>query len=224
MYKRQDLTTGTVTRISTDSAGSQANGASEVTSISSDGRYVTFHSAATNLVSGDTNGVRDSFIKDVLTGQTRRISTNNSGGDISSGNQLHSVISADGRYATFLDSDNGVAYLRDLGVAGIQQMAGMVVSNRASAVTTFNTAQRYQDDLLEYRSHLGSVSSRINTYMNFLTSTTMNYTAAESRITDADVAQEAAEAVRSKILQQSAASLLSQANQAPALALRLLNQ
>ena len=40
------------------------NGASLNPSVSADGRYVAFESAATNLVVGDTNGVRDIFVVD----------------------------------------------------------------------------------------------------------------------------------------------------------------
>jgi flagellin len=46
--------------------------------------------------------------------------------------------------------------------------------------------------------------------------------AAESRIRDVDVAAESAELTRLSILQQAGASVLAQANQAPALALSLL--
>jgi flagellin len=49
-----------------------------------------------------------------------------------------------------------------------------------------------------------------------------NFLAAESRIRDVDVAAESAELTRLSILQQAGASVLAQANQAPALALSLL--
>ncbi|MBC8328391.1 MAG: hypothetical protein H8E31_06550 [Planctomycetes bacterium] len=52
------------TRISLDSAGSQANGASALASISADGRFIAFSSDATGLVSDDENGVEDVFIRD----------------------------------------------------------------------------------------------------------------------------------------------------------------
>jgi flagellin len=46
--------------------------------------------------------------------------------------------------------------------------------------------------------------------------------AAESRISDVDVAQETSALIRTQILQQAAASILAQANQQPQLALSLL--
>lgn len=56
---RQD---GTTTRVSVSAAGVQGNGASYEPAISADGRFVAFHSDATNLVAGDTNGAPDVFV------------------------------------------------------------------------------------------------------------------------------------------------------------------
>jgi Tol biopolymer transport system component len=52
--------------------GSEANNGSDRPSLSADGRFVAFESDASNLVSGDTNGVRDIFVFDRATGQTTR--------------------------------------------------------------------------------------------------------------------------------------------------------
>ena len=51
-----DRQTGTTERVSVATGGSQATGGSFTPAISADGRFVAFHSDATNLVSGDTNG------------------------------------------------------------------------------------------------------------------------------------------------------------------------
>lgn len=51
-------------RVSLSTAGAQANGNSWETSITYDGRWVVFSSDASNLVSGDTNGTRDIFVRD----------------------------------------------------------------------------------------------------------------------------------------------------------------
>jgi Tol biopolymer transport system component len=67
-----DRTTGKVTKRIVASDGAQPNGDSESPSFSPDGRYVTFRSAATNLVPGDTNGAGDVFIADSLTGKVLR--------------------------------------------------------------------------------------------------------------------------------------------------------
>jgi Tol biopolymer transport system component len=87
-------------RVSVDSAGAQATGSSDKTSISADGRYVAFESAASNLVSGDTNGLTDVFVHDRQSGATERMSVNSAGAQ---GNNvsLDPSISADGRYVAF---------------------------------------------------------------------------------------------------------------------------
>jgi Tol biopolymer transport system component len=96
----RDRQTGTTTRVSKSSAGVEGDGHSSNPSISSDGRYVTFESMATNLVSGDTNGKRDIFVRDRQTGTTYLVSRNSAGveGD---GQSYNPSISADGGYVTF---------------------------------------------------------------------------------------------------------------------------
>ena len=96
----KDTLTGTTTRVSTDSSGSQGNWSSRDPSISSDGRYVAFTSDSLNLVAGDTNGEPDIFVKDTLTGTTRRVSTDSSGLH-SNGYSMTPSISSDGRYVAF---------------------------------------------------------------------------------------------------------------------------
>jgi Tol biopolymer transport system component len=59
-----DRQTRTTERVSVDSAGTQGNSNSDRPSISADGRFVAFGSAASNLVPGDTNGQYDVFVHD----------------------------------------------------------------------------------------------------------------------------------------------------------------
>ena len=73
----KDLQTGNITRVSTSSSGAQANAGSGNGKISADGRYVTFESDASNLVAHDTNNNKDIFRKDLVTGETIRLSTTN---------------------------------------------------------------------------------------------------------------------------------------------------
>ncbi|MCB2188665.1 MAG: hypothetical protein KQJ78_19780 [Deltaproteobacteria bacterium] len=98
-----DRLTGETTRVSVDSTGLEADSGSYAPSISADGRYVAFHSAATNLVTGDTNGWFDIFVHDRQTGQTTRVSLDSTGlqGD---GDSSNPVISADGRFVAFESS------------------------------------------------------------------------------------------------------------------------
>ncbi|MBB3020518.1 Tol biopolymer transport system component [Microvirga lupini] len=99
----KDLFTGAVARLSTSKAGEGGNGASRSAQISPDGRYVLFESSASNLVSGDDNGNADVFLKDVLTGEIRRISTDISGAE-GNGYSYQARFSADGRSVVFTSS------------------------------------------------------------------------------------------------------------------------
>jgi Tol biopolymer transport system component len=99
----KDTVTGVTTRVSTDSAGVQGNDEVYGPSISSDGRYVAFQSEASNLVPGDTNGLWDVFVKDTVTGATRRVSTDSSGAQ-SDGFSERPSISENGRYVAFISN------------------------------------------------------------------------------------------------------------------------
>ena len=96
----KDTSNGIITRISTDTAGSQANGASRAPAISPDGQYVVFESDASNLVPGDTNGATDVFVKHVWTGALTRVSVSSAGAQ-ANGSSDRGVISADGQKVTF---------------------------------------------------------------------------------------------------------------------------
>jgi Tol biopolymer transport system component len=96
-----DMLTGTTTRVSVDSAGTQGDGNSGGSSISADGRYVALLSSSTNLVPGDTNGFSDAFVHDMLTGTTTRVSVSSSGVQGNGDAQNGTWISADGRYVAF---------------------------------------------------------------------------------------------------------------------------
>ncbi|MCA1600197.1 MAG: PKD domain-containing protein, partial [Acidobacteria bacterium] len=70
----RDRRTGLTTRESVSSSGVQANGDSDHPSVSPDGRYLAFPSGATNLVSSDTNGSWDVFLRDLSSNTTIRVS------------------------------------------------------------------------------------------------------------------------------------------------------
>ena len=70
-----DLSANTITRVSTDGAGGEANGVSYDAHLTPDGSQVVFTSAATNLVDGDTNAQADVFLKNLSTGAIARVDT-----------------------------------------------------------------------------------------------------------------------------------------------------
>ncbi len=97
-----DRQSGTTERVSVATSGTQGDGRSSSPSISADGRFVAFYSAAKTLTA-DTNNVRDVFVRDRLNGTTELVSVDSSG---SQGNS-HSIdpsISANGRFVAFTSS------------------------------------------------------------------------------------------------------------------------
>jgi len=95
-----DRQTGAVERVSVASNGDEGNGASHGPSISDDGQFVAFTSAASNLVGGDTLGNDDIFVHDRDTGETARVSVSSAGVQ-ANGDSLNAQISGDGRYVAF---------------------------------------------------------------------------------------------------------------------------
>jgi Tol biopolymer transport system component len=98
----RDRSTGTTVRVSVSSSEKEANdsGNPQTPSINADGRYVVFRSTASNLVSGDTNGVSDVFVRDLKLGITRRVSLGQ-GGVQADGASGGGSISGDGRVVAF---------------------------------------------------------------------------------------------------------------------------
>jgi Tol biopolymer transport system component len=97
---RRDLRTGTTVRVSVDQGGGDANKQSSWPAISFDGKYVAFHSEASDLVPDDGNGKTDVFVRDTVAGTTLRVSVDVDGGD-ADGFSSYPNITPDGRYVVF---------------------------------------------------------------------------------------------------------------------------
>ena len=95
-----DRLLNTTERVSIASDGTQANAGSGRPTISADGRYVSFVSAATNLVPGDSNGFADIFVYDRTTGNVQLVSAASDGtqGD---DDTVFAEISADGSFVVY---------------------------------------------------------------------------------------------------------------------------
>jgi Mg-chelatase subunit ChlD len=76
---RKDIQTSTTILVSVGTGGAKGNALSDDPQISDDGNRIAFQSDATNLVSGDTNGVRDAFVRDVAAGTLIRASVSTAG-------------------------------------------------------------------------------------------------------------------------------------------------
>ena len=72
------------------------------------------------------------------------------------------------------------------------------------------------------RAHLGALQNRLENTVSNLTTQAENLQAAESRISDVDVATEMTKFVRNQILTQSSVAMLSQANSMPKMAMQLI--
>ena len=103
----RDRSLGTTELVTVDQTGMHARPGADA-SISADGRYVAFASAAGDLVNGDTNGVQDIFVRDRQERRTVRVSVSSDGTQADC-HQWGTSISASGRYVAFNSCASGLA-------------------------------------------------------------------------------------------------------------------
>ncbi len=96
------------------------------------------------------------------------------------------------------------------------------VSDRTDAQDGLEALDNAIIQVNELRARVGSTQNRLQVTYNAQGIYRENLTTAKSRIKDADVAEETTNLTRDSILRQAGVSVLSQANQAPQLALQLL--
>ncbi|MHB1003412.1 MAG: TolB family protein [Thermoleophilia bacterium] len=96
----KDSDSGVIVRVSTSSSGAQADGPSGTSTTSGDGRYVAYWSEATNLTASDTNGVRDVFVMDMLSGSTTIVSADTGGAYGNAASDMP-AIADEGRFIAF---------------------------------------------------------------------------------------------------------------------------
>lgn len=119
----RDLADDTVVLVSAEPGGLPADGFSSEPAISGNGRYVAFTSGATNLISGDTNGMTDIFVRDLQSGTIVLGSAGLTGG-FGNSNSYAPTLSSDGRWLLFISQARNLVsdtitgpdnlYLRDL--------------------------------------------------------------------------------------------------------------
>jgi hypothetical protein len=154
----RDVLYGTTMLVSVSTNGSAANGPSREASMTPDGRYVAFVSAASNLVAGDSNSIADIFVRDMQAGTTILASP---GAQPVPPAQIapftvpssceYPVISSDGRYVAFYSTASnlvsygptfGEVYVRDL-VQGVTFWAStnahLLIASPASANYSMST-------------------------------------------------------------------------------------
>lgn len=115
------------------------------------------------------------------------------------------------------DSSDTDATVESLGIAS------ETIANKAGAQQSL---AKLDDALMRIngtRANLGAIQNRLQSASNTLMITDENFSAANSRIRDVDVAAETADMAKNNILSQAGVSVLAQANQAPNFALKLLS-
>jgi Tol biopolymer transport system component len=143
-----DRRTGLTSRISVSEQGAEANGESNSGDMSGDGLYIAFHSSASNLVPNDTNGVNDVFVRNLETGELRRVSVSSDGVE-GNGSSAWPSISSNGRYVAFRSSatnlvpgdtnEAGDAFVHDL-VTRKTRRASLTASGEEPNGTTLRHA------------------------------------------------------------------------------------
>jgi flagellin len=89
-----------------------------------------------------------------------------------------------------------------------------------SALETVESSQRMVNGS---RATLGAIQNRLNSTNDNLGTAIENFSAANSRIRDTDIAQSSAELARNNVLEQASVGVLAQANAQPSVALKLLS-
>ena len=100
--------------------------------------------------------------------------------------------------------------------------AGASISTQQLAQTSLDALQNAIISKDKIRANLGALQNRLENTVSVLEIQAENVSAAESRISDVDVATEMTQFVRNQIKTQAAVSMLSQANNLPRMALSLI--
>jgi flagellin len=122
----------------------------------------------------------------------------------------------------YIDIGNATASSLGLGNQSLEGDAGYTISTQSqaqAALVAINQAIISKDKI---RASLGALQNRLQNTVANLTIQAENLQAAESRISDVDVATEMTTFVRNQILAQAAVSMLAQANALPRMALSLI--
>ena len=147
------------------------------------------------------------------------------------GSQLTSTGKLKVHFGSANDSAEDYYYIQ----IGTSTASALGVGNQADSTSdayTVSTQEAAQKALVginnaivskdKIRAHLGALQNRLENTISNLTTQAENLQAAESRISDVDVATEMTQFVRNQILTQSAVAMLSQANSMPQMAMQLI--
>ena len=155
-------------------------------------------------------------------------------GNLSSDTHVGSGMTSTGKMKIHFGSANDSAEDYYYIQIGSSTASSLGVGNEASGTDgmTISTQEAAQKALVavtnavvskdKIRAHLGALQNRLENTVSNLTTQAENLQAAESRISDVDVATEMTKFVRNQILTQSSVAMLSQANSMPKMAMQLI--
>src|SRR5207249_5483843 len=104
----RDLANNRTTLVSVNSSGiGGGDGNSNFPTISSNGQFIAFESAASNLAGADTNGASDVFARDLLAATTTLISVSTNGLNSGNGPSSSAAMTPDGRWIVFQSAASG---------------------------------------------------------------------------------------------------------------------
>jgi len=101
-------------------------------------------------------------------------------------------------------------------------VSGVSVSSQAGANAAISSISKAIDLVSTDRANLGALQNRLTHTIANLTTSSQNMTAAESQITNVDMAAEMSNFTKNQVLSQAGVAMLAQANQAPQSILKLL--
>ena len=122
----------------------------------------------------------------------------------------------------YIQIGNSTASSLGLGNSGLSTRAGYCISTQSAAQNALDAINNAIISKDKIRASLGALQNRLQNTVSNLTIQAENLSAAESRISDVDVATEMTTFVRNQILTQAAVSMLAQANALPRMALNLI--
>jgi flagellin len=120
-----------------------------------------------------------------------------------------------------MTTDAVMTYLGNLN-SGVSALQSFSLKTQQYSRDSMSYLRKTLESIGQQRGHIGAFQSRVETATSNLYQSSLAYSEANSRITDADIAEESSKLTANQILQQSAASVLAQANQQPRLVLSLL--
>jgi Tol biopolymer transport system component len=131
----RDLTTNSTAKVSAAFGGGNSNGGAVDPSITTDGTKIAFVSWASDLVTGDTNGKQDVFVRDMVAGTTT-LQSLSAGGGQANRDSFDPSISPEGGFVGFRTDATNLDAGKLLVRAIVAPTVSSVTPNTISAGTT----------------------------------------------------------------------------------------